>query len=100
MSPIILKLYIAGHTANSERAITNLRGLCEEALRGEYELTIIDVLERPETASQDGILATPSLILESPLPARRVIGDLSDGEQVLQGLGLKPPSSSENGKMP
>jgi circadian clock protein KaiB len=70
------------------RAITNLRRICEEGLGEEYELIIIDVLERPQLAEAEKILATPTLIKELPPPVRRIIGDLSDTKQVLLGLDL------------
>lgn len=83
-----LKLYITGQTPRSERAVANLRQLCEAEFPGEYDLTIIDVLERPQLAEDDKILATPTLIKTSPPPARRVIGDLTDRERVMAGLDL------------
>ncbi len=84
-----LKLYIAGHTPRSQYAIANLRRLCEEKLKGKYELAIIDVLERPDLAEEDRILATPTLIKELPPPPRRIVGDLADEEKVALGLGLE-----------
>lgn len=90
MSKYLLKLYITGQTARSERAITNLRHICRAALGNNYELVIIDILERPQLAEKEKILATPTLIRESPLPVRRVIGDLSDKEKLLLALDLQP----------
>lgn len=90
MSRFILKLYITGTTPNSERALANLKRLCEEELSEEYEIIVIDVLENPQLAEDDRILATPTLIKALPPPLRRVIGDLSDNEKVLLGLDLKP----------
>jgi circadian clock protein KaiB len=84
----VLKLYITGQSARSRQAVINLRRICEEALSGKYELVIIDVLERPYLAEQERILATPTLILESPLPVRRIVGDLSDKSKVLTALNL------------
>jgi circadian clock protein KaiB len=89
MSKIILCLYVTGHTPTSERAIQNLRIICAEQLKYEYEVQVIDVLERPELAEKDKIMATPTLIRTLPPPLRRVIGDLSDTEKVLWGLDLK-----------
>lgn len=89
MRKFLLKLYITGHTPKSERAIANLRRICEEELGGEYELMVIDVLEQPQLAEDDKILATPTLIRALPPPMRRVIGDLSDSEKVLLGLDLR-----------
>jgi circadian clock protein KaiB len=90
-----LKLFITGQTSRSSRAIANLRRICEDALGTEYELNIIDVLERPQLAEDERILATPTLIKEFPLPVRRIIGDLSDTSQVLQGLELQSPRGGE-----
>ena len=89
MSTLTLKLYITGLTSKSERAIRNLRRICEEDLAGRCSLQIIDVLELPQVAEQDKILATPTLIKELPPPVKRVIGDLSDKAQVLHGLDMK-----------
>jgi circadian clock protein KaiB len=85
-----LKLYITGHTPKSERAIANMRNICEKELAGQYELVIIDVLERPQLAEDEKILATPTLIKVLPPPLARVIGDLSDTEKVLIGLNIEP----------
>ncbi|GFO57238.1 KaiB 1 [Geomonas sp. Red276] len=85
-----LKLFVTGQTSRSSRAIANLRRICEHELGTEYELNIIDVLERPQSAEDERILATPTLIKEFPLPVRRIIGDLADTEQVLLGLELPP----------
>ncbi len=88
MQKYLLKLYITGQTPRSQRAIANLRRICEEDLKGEYELVIIDVLERPQLAEDEKILATPTLVKELPVPIRRIIGDLSNTEKVLIGLQL------------
>ena len=89
MEKLALKLYITGRTAASERAITNLRHICEQELGGQYKLSIIDVQEHPQLAEDERILATPTLIRELPLPVRKIIGDLSDTEKVLLGLDLQ-----------
>lgn len=86
----MLKLYITGRSPRAERAIANLRRLCKEELEGCYELEIIDVLEHPELAETDRILATPTLIKQLPPPLRRVIGDLSNRDKVLLGLDVRP----------
>jgi len=78
-------------------AIANLRRICEEDLRGEYSLDIIDVLQQPDAAETDRILATPTLIKQLPPPLRRVIGDLSDKEKVLLGLEVRTDSSKAKG---
>lgn len=95
MGVLVLKLYIAGHTPRSEHAIANLRRICEETLHGQYELVIIDVLESPQVAEEDKILATPTVIKAMPPPLRRVIGDLSSTEKVLLGLELLPYTGAE-----
>ena len=71
-------------------AIANLRRICDQELRGQYQLEIIDVLENPQAAEDEKILATPTLIKQLPPPLRRVIGDLSDKEKVLLGLEVRP----------
>jgi circadian clock protein KaiB len=88
MDKVLLKLFITGHTPRSELAISNLQRICEERLRNHYELDIIDILEHPQLAEQEKILATPTLIRLSPPPVRRLIGDLSDTEKVIMGLNL------------
>jgi circadian clock protein KaiB len=90
LSKFLLKLYVAGKTLRAEQAIANLRRICREELDGRYELEIIDVVEAPEKAEADKILATPTLIKALPPPLRRVIGDLSDKEKVLLGLEVLP----------
>jgi circadian clock protein KaiB len=75
-------------------AIANLRRICEQELRGKYELEVIDVLEQPQMAEDEKILATPTLIKQLPPPLRRVIGDLSDKEKVLLGLEVFPDTTS------
>jgi circadian clock protein KaiB len=90
LSRYILKLYVTGKTSKAEVAIANLRRICDEDLHGEYDLEIIDVLEHPEVAETDKILATPTLIKQLPPPLRRVIGDLSDKHKVLLGLEVRP----------
>ena len=86
---ISLRLFITGRTLRSERAVANLQRLCEEQLGERCDLHIVDVLEQPQLAEKERIIATPTLIREWPPPSRRVIGDLSNTEQVLLGLGLK-----------
>jgi circadian clock protein KaiB len=82
-------LYVAGSSPRAQTAIANLRRICEEELKSEYQLEIIDVIEQPQAAEDDKILATPTLIKQLPPPLRRVIGDLSDKEKVLLGLELR-----------
>lgn len=89
----MLKLYVTGSSARAATAIANLKRICENDLRGEFDLQIIDVLEDPQRAEDEKILATPTLIKQLPPPLRRVIGDLSDKEKVLLGLELRQISS-------
>jgi circadian clock protein KaiB len=91
-----LKLYVTGASPRAETAIANLRRICEDELSGEYELEIIDVLEHPEAAENDRILATPTLIKNLPPPLRRVIGDLSDKDKVLLGLEVRPSPGQQD----
>lgn len=87
-SELILRLYVAGNTARSERAIASLKRLCERELGGQYRVEVVDVLQDPSAAEREKVLATPTVIKELPPPVRRVIGDLSQAEQVLVGLDL------------
>ena len=89
MEKHLLTLYVTGQTPRSQRAIDNLRQLCEQELHGQYELTVVDVLEHPQLAEDQKILATPTVVKELPPPIRRIIGDLSDAERVLLGLDLR-----------
>ncbi len=86
--PWRLRLYVAGQTPKSLTALANLKRLCESELAGRYQLEVIDLLEHPHLASQDEILAVPTLVRKLPPPIRKVIGDLSSKERVLVGLGL------------
>jgi len=83
----VLKLYVAGQSVRSQRAMANLREICDR-LAQRCELIIVDVLERPQLAEDDRILATPTVIRQRPLPMRRVIGDLGDAEKLVQWLNL------------
>jgi circadian clock protein KaiB len=98
MNKFKLRLYITGKTPKSERAIANLKEICERDLEGRYELQIIDVLESPQLAEDEKILATPTLIKDLPPPLRRIIGDLSNSEKVLLGLDLSPVLNGNHGK--
>ena len=86
----ILKLYVAGQTAKALAAFTNLKTICEEQLKGRYEIEVIDLLENPKLAKEDQIVALPTLVRRLPPPLRKIIGDLSDTERVLIGLNLLP----------
>lgn len=94
----MLKLYITGSSARASAAIANLRRICDEELQGRYDLEIIDLLENPQVAEDEKILATPTLIKQLPPPLRRVIGDLSDREKVLLGLEVQPASPDASPK--
>jgi len=85
-----MRLYIAGQTPKSLRALANLKQICEQHLAGKYHIEIIDLLENPQLASIDQILAIPTLIRKLPEPMRKIIGDLSNVERVLVGLDLRP----------
>jgi len=86
LSKYLLRLFVTGASSRTGTAIANLRRICEQELEGQYDLEIIDVLQFPDLAEDEKILATPTLIKSLPLPLRRVIGDLSDKEKVLLGL--------------
>jgi circadian clock protein KaiB len=84
-----LKLYVADETPKSKNASANLQRLCEERLKDRCNVEIIDILENPEVASKEQIVAIPTLVKESPLPVRRMIGDLSNTERLLVGLDIR-----------
>jgi len=84
-----LRLYVAGKTPKSILAFTNLKRICEEHLLGRYEIEIIDLLENPQLAQGDQILALPTLVRRLPEPIKKIIGDLSNTERVLVGLDLR-----------
>lgn len=84
----VLKLYVAGNTPNSVRALKTLNTILETDFQGVYALKVIDVLKNPQLAEEDKILATPTLARVLPPPVRKIIGDLSDREKVLIGLDL------------
>ncbi|HUB79078.1 MAG TPA: circadian clock KaiB family protein [Bryobacteraceae bacterium] len=85
-----LRLYIAGQTPNSVAAIANLRKICEERLQGRYRIEIVDLLERPQLARGDQIIAIPTLVRKLPAPMKKIIGNLSVAERALVGLDLQP----------
>ncbi|MBD0332894.1 MAG: circadian clock protein KaiB [Chitinophagaceae bacterium] len=87
-SEYVLRLFITGATPNSIRALTNIKALCEAYLKGRYSLEIIDVYQQTDIAQREQLIALPLLIKKLPLPEKRMIGDLSDTEKVLKGLGL------------
>ena len=83
-----LRLYVAGQTPKSVAAFANLKKICEEHLAGEYAIEVIDLMERPELARAEQIVAIPTLVRKLPEPIRKIIGDLSDVERTLVGLQL------------
>ncbi|MEO6151051.1 MAG: circadian clock KaiB family protein [Mucilaginibacter sp.] len=85
-----LKLYVAGKTAKSVTALSNLKKYCEEHLKGQYKIEVIDLLVNPQLAEGDQILAIPTLVRKVPEPIRKIIGDLSNEEKVLVGLNIIP----------
>ena len=84
-----LRLYVAGQTPKSIRAFANLKALCEEHLKGSYRIEVIDLLEHPQLARGDQIVAIPTLVRKLPPPVRKIIGDLSSTERVLVGLDVR-----------
>jgi len=92
----ILRLYVAGTTPQSMRAILNARKFCEEHLDGRYQLEVIDIYQRPTLARDEQIVAAPTLVRHLPLPLRKLVGDLSDFERVLIGLDLLAPRRAQS----
>jgi circadian clock protein KaiB len=84
----VLRLYVAGSTARSARAIENTRQICDNHLKGRHDLEVVDLYEHPDAAARENIFAAPTLVKLWPAPLRRVIGDLSDRRRVLLSLGL------------
>jgi circadian clock protein KaiB len=87
-----LRLYVAGQTPKSVRAVENLRRVCDEHLSGRYRVEVIDLLVNPALARGDEIIAVPTLVRKLPEPIRKIIGDLSDTDRVLVGLQVRPES--------
>lgn len=91
----ILRLFVAGMTPNSKKAIENVKNICAEHLAGRYELEIIDIYQQPDFAKDGQIFAAPTLVKELPLPLRKFIGDMSQTERLLVGLDVKKKSDPE-----
>lgn len=89
-----LRLYVAGQSPRSVRALENLRRVCDEHLAGRYRVEVIDLLVNPALARGDEIVAVPTLVRKLPEPIRKIIGDLSDTEKVLVGLQLREPGQA------
>jgi circadian clock protein KaiB len=87
-----LRLYIAGPSPNSVLAIANLKKICEDQLQGRYRIQVIDLLEKPQLAKGDQIIALPTLVRRLPPPVKKIIGNLSKAERALVGLDLQPAS--------
>lgn len=85
----VLRLYVAGQTPKSLTAFANLKKICEDNLRGEYRIEVIDLLVNPKLAKGDQIIAIPTLIRKLPAPVKKIIGDLSNTENVLVGLDIQ-----------
>lgn len=95
----LLKLYITGMTPRSTQAIINIKKICEEHLKGRYELEVIDIYQSPVLAKGEQIIAAPTLIKKLPLPLRKFIGDMSDTQRILVGLDLRTkPKQKGKGK--
>jgi circadian clock protein KaiB len=86
----LLRLYVTGTTGRSVRAIQSVRRICEEHLKGLYDLEIVDIYKNLSLAKGDQIIAAPTLIKRLPVPLRRLIGDMSDEQRVLVGLDIRP----------
>lgn len=84
-----LRLFVTGVTPRSTRAISNIREICEEYLKGRYTLEVVDIYQQPELAKEEQIVAAPTLVKKSPLPLRRFIGDLSNRDRILSGLNVE-----------
>lgn len=91
-----LRLYVAGQSPKSLRAIENLRRICERELAGRYRVDVVDLLENPALARGDEIIAVPTLVRKLPVPIRRIIGDLSDTDRVLVGLQIREETGREH----
>ena len=88
-----LRLYVAGQTPKSLAALANLKRICDEHLKREYRIEVIDLVKHPQLAQGDQILAIPTLVRRVPVPLRKIIGDLSNTERVLVGLDIRGPSA-------
>ena len=85
-----LRLYVAGQTPRSVAAFSNLKKICEQHLAGRYRIEVVDLLEHPQLAAGDQIVALPTLVRKLPAPLRKIVGDLRDTERALVGLDLRP----------
>lgn len=88
--PFVLKLYVTGATRRSQQAINNLSAICEEHLKGGYDLEVMDIYQSPGSAKDAGVVVAPTLVKQLPRPVRWMVGDLSERGRVLLLLGLTP----------
>ena len=86
----VLRLYVAGTTSKSIRAVANIKEICESSLKNRYDLEVIDIYQQPVLIKGEQIIAAPTLVKKLPLPLRKFIGDMSDTERILVGLDLRP----------
>jgi len=86
----VLRLYVTGMTPRSTQAVKNIKEICENNLKGRYELEVIDIYQQPGFAREEQLIAAPTLIKKLPLPLRKLIGDMSNTERILVGLDLRP----------
>ena len=86
----VLRLYVAGTTSKSMRAVANIKEICESSLKNRYDLEVIDIYQQPVLTKGEQIIAAPTLVKKLPLPLRKFIGDMSDTERILVGLDLRP----------
>ena len=86
----VLRLYVAGTTSKSIRAVANIKEICEASLKNRYDLEVIDIYQQPVLTKGEQIIAAPTLVKQLPLPLRKFIGDMSDTERILVGLDLRP----------
>ena len=86
----VLRLYVAGTTSRSIRAVANIKEICESSLKNRYDLEVIDIYQQPVLLKGEQIIAAPTLVKQLPLPLRKFIGDMSDTERILVGLDLRP----------
>jgi circadian clock protein KaiB len=86
----VLRLYVAGTSSKSIRAVANIKEICESSLKNRYDLEVIDIYQQPVLVKGEQIIAAPTLVKKLPLPLRKFIGDMSDTERILIGLDLRP----------
>jgi circadian clock protein KaiB len=90
----VLRLYIAGTTSKSARAVANIKDICEKNLQNRFDLEVIDIYQQPALAKGMQLIAAPTLVKQLPLPLRKFIGDMSNTDRILVGLDVKPANES------